>query len=120
MEREGLSDKHRRVAIEYVANGGNGRAAYQAIYPQTTSDSAKSSFQKLITSDYFAAHVEELEREAVTTAQDALQVSLLSQATLLKELQDDAIAIHRKVMSSALTEDEVEKICQSNQSNRGT
>jgi len=36
----------------------------------------------------------------------------LSQAALLKELQDDAIAIHRQVMSSTLKEDEVEKICQ--------
>ena len=95
-----------------MANGGNGRAAYQAIFPNVTSDSAKSSFQRLITSAYFAAYVEELEREAVMTAQDALQVSLLSQAALLKELQDDAVAIHRKVMQSALTEDEVDKICQ--------
>lgn len=68
-----LSRKHQRVLDEYLICFSQWRA-YQAVYPNTTYDSAKAASSKLFTDVNFLAHLSDRLNEVHMSADEALKL----------------------------------------------
>lgn len=102
-----LKESHKRVAEEYVRNGNNGVQAYLSVYTESGYKAASKSWADLLDNPRFDEYLKELQSNIAEAAKKDLRANVITQARILKELQDDAIRVHRLQVEGAHTDEEI-------------